>query len=84
MNSHAIRTRQLGRWNARTLATIIAAAGFGVMAMLALNPVGTGQAAPEYTPPAAQAAPSSHESVGYFPAGFAPVQGEIEPPIEQF
>lgn len=84
MNSHAIRTRQFGRWNSRALPTIIAAAGFGIAAMLTLTPLGTGQAAPEYPPPATQATPSSHERVGYFPAGFGPVQGEIERPIEQF
>jgi hypothetical protein len=52
--------------------------------MLALEPVGTGQAAAEYTPPAMQAAPSSHGGAHYFPDRFGPVQGEIERPIEQF
>lgn len=84
MNSHAIRTRQFGCWNARALPGIVAAGGFAVLALLALESIGTGQAAPEYTPPATQAAPSSHERAGYFPDRFGPVQGEIERPIEQF
>lgn len=84
MNSHAIRTRQLGRLNPRALAVMIAASSVGVMAMLALDPVGTGQASPEYTPSATQVAPSSHGNVGYFPDRFGPVKGEIDRPIEQF
>lgn len=84
MNSHAIRTLRLGRWTSRALPRIIAAGGFAVLAMLTLEPVGTGQASPEYTPPAMPAAPSSHERAGYFPDRFGPVLGEIERPIEQF
>jgi hypothetical protein len=84
MNSHAIRTWQLGGWTSRALPRIIAAGSFAVLAMLALEPVGTGQAAAEYTPPAMQAAPSSHGGAHYFPDRFGPVQGEIERPIEQF
>ena len=85
MNSRTIGTRQLGRLNPRALGAAIAIAGLGVVvAMLAPSWVGTGQASPKYTSPAAQAAPSSHESVGYFPDRFGPVRGEIEPPIPQF
>jgi hypothetical protein len=85
MNSCTIGTRQLGLMNPRTLGAAVAIAGLGiVMAMFAASLVGTGQASPEYNPPVAQAAPSSHERVGYFPDRFGPVMGEIEPPIAQF
>ena len=85
MNSRTIGTRQLGRLNPRALGAAITIAGLGiVMAMFAPSLVETGQASPEYNPPVARATPSSHESVGYFPARFGPVMGEIEPPIAQF
>jgi hypothetical protein len=81
MNSHRSRAGQTGRINPLVG---LAAAAAAVVAILAVTSSPTGRSTLAEAVPATQAAPSAAERPAYFPDGFPPIEGEIQPHIEAF
>jgi hypothetical protein len=80
MNSQRNLAGQTGRINP----IVGLAAAAAVVAILAVTSSPTGRSTLAEAVPATQAAPSAAERPAYFPDGFPPPQGEIEPHIDAF